>query len=387
MVRPNYVLHSGLLSLITYSAILIVLIIPSENYLSAGLYKKYYQLISLLVIFQSCFGFFQLFLGMQIRNANLDSDSGDVIQGTINPFSFLPGTPMGFGNQMFVINILMLITFLISDYLNRKTLLAIILGLIVITFASVLHITVTWLASLIIISLLFNPNIFNRYFLVLVFIIVLSVWSIYYSQPNNFALFEHYIIEYLSGESLKIVATYDAVFEMPLEYPYSPFIGVGPGQFSSKAGLIGTGQYFGEFNNPTTIPFLPQEIPPPLLNYGYDLWAYTNRPDMVMWINSTMNRTFYSILSIYTELGSIVMLIFIYRLNKVILFFRQKYIFTRSISEKIISVSASVNILFILLIGFFENYYESSQAIFTGLLLIKLQYGYLKFKNQGEITD
>lgn len=381
IIRHSFLVHSAILSLITYSSIIVILIVPSKSAIdNLQGYKYYYKTVRWMILVQSIVAYIQILLGMSTRNTGLDADTGDVIQGTINFFSFMPDAAMGFGNQMFVINMLMMITFLLpSITLHKKNLLVIVLGFFAITLASVLHLTASWLASLIVIFGLFNPNIFNRYLLLVIFILFISAWIVYYTQPDNFTLIERYLTEYLSGESLKVLATYQGIIEMPIEYPYMHLIGVGPGQFSSKAGLIGTGQYFGEFYNPTTIPLLPQKISSPFQKYGYDLWEYTNKPDIVKWINSTMNRTFYSILSLYTELGAIIFSLIFIQFSKMIFFLRKCYLSKYlSVNNRFIAICTAINSLFIFFICFFENYLESSQAIFVGLLLIKLCYGYLK---------
>lgn len=379
--RDNYLLHSGLLSIITFGGIIVTLIIPSKNYYDSKYsFDLYNSLAKKVIITQSMVGIFQLILGIINREASLDSDTGDVVQGTIHPFSFLADAAMGFGNQMFVINILLLITYFIpSITYNKSNILPTFLGFITITLASVLHLTASWLAALIFVYIFFNPNIFNKYFLFILIVTLSSILIVYYTQPSNFSLIERYAIEYFSGESLKIIATYEALVEMPNEYPLMHYFGVGPGQFSSKAGLIGTGQYFGEFYNPTEIPLLPQKISDPFQKYGYALWEYTNRPDIVKWINSTMNRTFYSILSLYTELGLFIFGAILFYILKTLFFLKSCYLNnTFSKLQKVVSFCTAINIVFICFICFFENYLESSQAIFTGLLLIKLNYGYLK---------
>lgn len=331
-------------------------------------------------MFQSVVGFVQLIVGLSLRNTNLDADTGDVIQGTINPFSFMNDAAMGFGNQMYVINLLMMITFIAPTAFNKGNLLPILVGFLAVTFASVLHLTASWLLSLVAIFIFFNPNIFNKYLFLIVLIVCFSGWIVYYSQPDNFSLIERYFTEYIAGESLKIVSTYQAVIQMPMEFPHAYFVGVGPGQFSSKAGLIGTGQYFGEFYSPTQIPFIPQKTSIPFQKYGYDLWEYTNRPDLVKWINSTMNRTFYSLLSLYTELGVIIFTIILFQFLKLIIFFRQTFVdVNTSSANKLVAIGTATNSLFVFFICFFENYLESAQAIFVGLLLIKISYGHLKF--------
>lgn len=384
LLRTNFLLHSGLLTLITYGAIIVCFILPSRNYLSSlKTFNLYIRLVKKIIIIQSIVGIIQLILGMNIRQSNLDSDTGDVVQGTIHIFSFLPESSMGFGNQMFVINILLLITFIVPSLAYKKSnIVAILFGFTAVMVASVLHLTASWLAALFTIFFLFNPNIFNRYFIVLIIVAIFSIGTIIYTQPENYNLIERYITEYLSGESLKVLATYQAVVEMPKEFLYTHVIGVGPGQFSSKAGLIGTGQYFGDFYNPTPIPFLPQAISDPFQKYGYSLWEYTNKPDIVKWINGTMNRTFYSALSLYTELGAIVFAVILFFFLKAVLFFRKCYNCQQlSKQDKTIALCAAVNITFIFFICFFENYLETPQAIFSGILLIKLSYGYLKYQS------
>lgn len=372
LLRNNFILHSGFLTLLTYSSFICLLIFPVIS-VSIKEVEEYIPFIGNVILIESIVGIIQIFFGMIVRQATLDSDTGDVVQGTILLNSFLlDKDEMGFGNQVFTINLLLLLLFYFPFVKNNlRRVFILLLGFSSVLLASVLHLVGCFLVSILIILLLFNRKIFNKGLLLVMVVFAAFVGITYYFQPDNFSLIEKYLNDYLQGNSPKVLASAEAIILMPNDYPNVPYIGLGPGQFSSRAGLIGTGQYFGSFNAPKPIPFMPQAISPAFEKYGYELWAYVNRTNGNE--TSTMSRTFYSLLSIYTEFGLLIFVVLLIILLRYILKLRKEMLaLVKDNSQKRIIFVSGVFAVFLLLISFFENYLESPQAIFSSLLFTKL---------------
>ncbi|MEJ5203542.1 MAG: hypothetical protein WHV66_15070, partial [Anaerolineales bacterium] len=141
-----------------------------------------------------------------------------------------------------------------------------------------------------------------------------------------------------------------------------------------RAGLIGTGMYFGGPENPKPIPLLPQGMSTPFEEYVLDTW-------LRMALNPTINDTsstykpFFSWLSVYVEWGLIG--VFLALAITGILLWRVWRCRSRS-SQRLQSAMISAGIMFIFLLGIQENYWEVSQAIFIGTVLLKMQYATLR---------
>ena len=81
--------------------------------------------------------------------------------------------------------------------------------------------------------------------------------------------------------------------------------GLGPGQYTSRASLISSGRYFGEFENPVKLPFLDASTASKAFNdYIFDIWE-VYATNVEIYGNSTMSRPFFSILSLVIEFGLI----------------------------------------------------------------------------------
>jgi hypothetical protein len=157
--------------------------------------------------------------------------------------------------------------------------------------------------------------------------------------------------------------------EMPADYPEMPIIGLGPGQFSSRAALISTGLYFGGITNPRTLPFLRDQISIPSEDYLLDLWVAAS--DTARYGESSTAKPFFSWVSIYTEFGGFVLLgVFLY----VWVLLRRMKSHAKSLDQKWQAVAAGSGLLFFLLLGFQENYWEVPQALLVGLMITQVIY-------------
>ncbi|MCB0410749.1 MAG: hypothetical protein KDD29_11060, partial [Flavobacteriales bacterium] len=303
---------------------------------------------------------------------------GDVVQGTLSPLSFI--MPSGnFNNQIYSSNLIILILFYLPYVItNRKGILIVGLGVLAVLLASVMHQVIAFILSLIITSLLFSASFLklNLTKLLIAIGVVLSGLLFAFLQPKNVELISFYAEKITSNNSPKSNVTIESLTMLPEEYPQIYFVGLGPGQYCSRAGLIGTGKYFGDFKNPKPLPFLSKNITPALDKYVYKKWeeVATNVPK---YGNSTMSRPFYSALSIVVEFGFILSSLMFYYILKKYFKLKKHYKYEYRNGNKRIAyvfMASAILILYYISLSFFENYIEVSQVIFCGLLLFKISH-------------
>jgi hypothetical protein len=157
-----------------------------------------------------------------------------------------------------------------------------------------------------------------------------------------------------------------ALTEMPREYPAMPFIGLGLGQFSSRAALISTGLYFGGITNPRTLPFLKDQRSQVFMEDFLDLWV-----DSVEQNQGSTTVPWFSWMSVYTELGApALVLIFAY----VWILLRRMKLRAHTGSTRWLATAAGAALVLFVIMGFQENYWEIPQAILIGMMLIQVSY-------------
>jgi hypothetical protein len=166
----------------------------------------------------------------------------------------------------------------------------------------------------------------------------------------------------------KSVITIKAISQIPKDNPLMIVAGLGPGQFSSRASLILSGVYIGgkdyqqrkQLDNKTN-PMMKKYLLPIIVNSKSSLRGSTSKP-------------YYSLLSLFTEMGLLGIVGLVFVVIRVINKIRIKNIFIQNRIKYLFTVQIS----FLLLLAMQENYLEFTQAIFPGLLLMKLQYSALQ---------
>jgi len=372
IITPGFVWHSALLSLFTYGTFIFVLTIPTKPLADKSLFDKILVTARWVLLFESIWGIVQGVVGF-MRSGTFDRGNGDVVTGTIR-LSF--DNANDFSNPMFATNIVLLITFLVPSSLQEnKSKLLLILGCIALVLASVVHAIVYPVISLLVTILIFSPTFMYKYSrgaMVIILILSFILVSFFTLAPHNFSRLIPYVQRvFIDRDNSRSQVVENIITEGIYRYPWLAFIGIGPGQFSSRAGLIGTGLYFGGPITPTPIPFLPQGMSEPFERYVIDLWieAVTNPANA-----SSTFQPFFSWLSIFVE-GGMLLTGFVF-LTIIGLFWRV-WRNSRPVSFRLHGMMLCTSILFILMIGLQENYWEVPQAIFVGAMLIKVSYSYL----------
>ena len=372
--RHDYSVGAGFLAILTYGAPLLLAVVPAEYLANNELLDRMIGLVSKALIFEALVGIVQA-VASSSRTGGFGLANGDAVQGTIH-LSFV--SDAAFSNPIYAANVSIFLLALIPSLILRKrsAFWPVLLGTIAFILASVVHMILFLIFGLTLSLIWFHPPFARRTHKTrLVFIGVLGLLLAMTALGSNLGTIS-YQAGLFAGEDLpKAVIVYRAVYEMPHEYPAMPFVGLGPGQFSSRASLISTGLYFGGLEDPKSVPFVRGRLSPALSDYLLDLWVGAS--DSRAYGGSSSAKPFFSWLSVYTELGAPALLaVFVYG---AILLIRMKAR-AKSPQEKWLAVSTGAGICFLLLLGFQENYWEVPQAILAGLMLVQTMYANVVYR-------
>ena len=372
LLGRELILQNILISIITYSGIVFFISTPTPK-IDTELYIKISKFVLLVILFQAIIGISQGLLQF-IKVGYFDLATGDAVEGTIH---LLPIPSGSFSNVMFAslmsLSILGVLPYIL--FFDRSKFWVIFLGVISLILSSVMHLILILTVCLITSYFLLKPKILKVVPLSLkVIIVVLVIGSPFLAVnllPTNFSNVVPLINKTLELETPKSIVYSRILNEMPDDYSLMPIIGLGPGQFSSRAALIGTEHYIGSYNTPTNLPLIEPIFAPPLEKYLLDQWLYVvNLPYSA---GSTL-APFSSWMSIITEFGFIVFGIIIFYLFRHLVKIKRKCRVNKK--YKIISFSNVTIILLMFFLGFQENYWEVSQTIFIGILFFKITLGY-----------
>jgi hypothetical protein len=383
LMGKEFIVQNSIIFFLTYGSFFFFLFLPPNASVYKVSYLKYIRVIKGFIVIESLLGIFQVLAYVILSGDNFDSSTGDRAQGTLNPLSFLdPGA--NFNNQIYTTNLLLLLLFYTPYAIaQRKGIWICILASFAIILASVWHLFLVFLIAVVIITFYFNRS-FVKFNFTRLLIILVTIFCVGFiankAQPKNFVLISFYLNKMTSDQSPKTVVTLNSFSKLPLEYPWVSVIGLGPGQYSSRAGLIGTGKYFGRFNNPNKVPFIHNSYSHAFQQYLYPQWEKVAL-NSKKYGNSTMSRPFYSILSVAIEFGYLIFAIITILVFGFIIKIKKLYLKSLSTTKRLkpfYALSCAIAVLFFFLISFFENYMELTQAIFPGLLILKFFYTSVK---------
>lgn len=371
VVGEHFLVGNALVALVTYASFVFLLVIPAppgedEHYL------KYAKILEIVVILESIVG-----IGQYLAAATTSMAQTDAVQGTISPLSF-SAAAAGFGNQMFAINMLFALLFLLPYLLvHQKGKFAFLIGMVAVLFSSVVHVFFAFLVSVALGSFFFRKHLlFSQFKVILLALgtVVVLVGALAIYQPKVIRNIGMYYTIYSQGDSPKNQIVDASVSKLPDEFPLMYFFGLGPGQYSSRAGLISSGFYFSGFDENNQMAFLPNEMSPYFVKYVLPIW-HVYAGNNAKYGNSTMSRPFFSLLSLYVEFGGLAFVLLLgyvgYLLGKL------RGAFVRNLTngepvKRYLAMCCGMAILFVVFLALFENYLETTQAIFPGLVLVKI---------------
>ena len=368
LANSNFIVIGGLLAGITYGTFFFLVVVPVERIGGKQLLDRVTNLVALVLLVEGSVGILQAVLAA-FESESFDLGNGDAVAGTIN-LSFTPDG--GFSNPMFASTTCFMLLALIPALIAKKRSIYIpfVLGAIAFVMASVVHLIIFAAIAAGTAYLLFNPPVSGRVgkfrFATVVLLVPLLAGAL---LANNLVGLPGFATALAEGDHPRAEVIHRAFVEMPHEYPTMPLTGLGPGQFSSRAALIASGMYFGGITNPRSLPFMRDQFSAPLYDYLLDLWITAS--DVERYGNSSTAKPFFSWLSVFTEFGVPLFIgLFIYCFILV----RRMKRFAQTPEQKWLAASAGAGIIFFLLMGFQENYWEVPQAILLGLMLIQLMY-------------
>jgi len=369
LLTPDFLVHSALISVLTYSSFLVILVIPGRFLADTHLLDRMLKWVYWFVIIEALVGITQGLYGFA-QTGTLDAANGDFVEGTIHPAL---ASELSLSNPMFAINMAFLLLALLPNLILRgKGALAIALGVISLILASVLHVLLMLAVAAVLAVLIFWPISLRRRMTYLAGAgLIFAVIIAFFALRRNFSTADGFARQLLSGESFRSIAIERAVVDLPRDYPLLPLVGLGPGQFSSRAGLIGTGLYFGSPNNPRPLPLVPKGMTKAFKENTLDLWleiADLNARGIS--VGST-HKPFMSWLSVYIEWGALAIAsIFCFT---IFLLIRVRLVM-HTYPQRILATVFGTGLLLLLFIGAQENYWEVPQAILVGLMILKVQY-------------
>lgn len=366
--------------------------------------------IALVVVFlEAIYGIVQGVVRAAVTGG-FDIANGDVVRGTIEP-GFTPEA--GGGNVIFAILIstLLLFVFSVSEKtgpINRIVLYKfsrLQLNIPFISLIMTVTIFLAWVLASVLHTILFfiiaaTAAIFfltkvnltkkastmvkakhrGRTIIGLTLIILSLVVFAVVILPRNIQTIPYFFNQNLRineySPSGKARATYYTLYLVPKKVGLQPLIGLGPGQYSSRASLIRSGEYLRG-----GIPF---EAAATSLAEQYII---------TLWVNQFKNNPgsgggssffpYYSWLSLYSETGVMGLLIVGFILWRGFWTFR-KY---RSLVSPRLNLGLMTMLFYVVLLGIQDNYWEFTQAIFPAILILRLGYTYLRQEKKLKQTE
>ena len=380
IIFPGFLINNYILSIITYGSFIALYLVNNKSVYNHWLFYKIITFISVVIILEGSIGIGQYLYMLLLKGWSIAL--GDVVEGTIH---LNPESGGGFNNPIFSINMIFMTSFLVlfKNYYNnnyKKTFqinTAIIIGVVSILLGTVVHAIIFFILSIIFAMIIIYRQSIIRIILTKKIIFLFLLTSIMLTSMSNYFIPHLSLIKYYYKFATeypeyfpKSDITIKSITIIPDENPSMVILGFGSGQFSSRASLILSGYYIGgteskdrkQLGNQVT-PAMERYLLPLMLNPKTSIRGSTSKP-------------YYSILSIYTEMGILGILLIIFIIVKILIKIK---IQGNSLvkKEKLIFLS---QLIFLFLLGFQENYWEYTQAIFPGLLLMNIEFNYIKNK-------
>lgn len=361
LIQPRFSFLAATVSLITYGPILFLLATPwSLLEQSPAERQQFVNIAAWVLLFQSCVGIVQGLWSFSQKGTFLGS-TGDAVEGTIR----LALEPSGsFGNPMFAANVAFLLLVVLPPALlaqrSRLLVAASVAGCIALTLASVVHILLFFGAAVGVGALaVLSRQRRKAQVRMAAFALMGVVGAASLIGPNVLSI-TTFSSMFLNGRLPRAEVLNSVVAEMPREYPHAPLLGLGSGQFSSRAGMATAGMYATQFSAFVGEPTDPQRqflINPYLRSLQGHPMGSTGQP-LSSW------------LSMYSEFGVVVVLALLVWGMASVLRRCRAFLAAGVYAPAWTGLSAAA--LFFLM-GFQENYWETAQAVMIGALAIKSQ--------------
>jgi len=374
-VLDEFIVSNYVVALITFSSFLPILVIPTALVASEALLLDMLAAALPVMLVEGAIGIVQAFAGA-LHNGTFGGNNGDVVAGTIYPHL----TPeKAFSNPMFAVNIVYLLLACLSrpETSRGRARMPLVISAIALVLASVVHVLV-FVVVAIVVAFVFTRSrraggsrVGRRVFAVVLGISALSALAL----SDNLALTTKVAEHAFDLEAEDIPRAYlmaRVAFELPEEQPQQPYIGVGLGQFSSRAALIMSGLYLGGVDHPKPLPLLSPRMTRLADDYTISLLVAMNEGDRDI---GSSQQPFFSYMTVYSECGIVGCIAVLFAFGWVLL--RAGKLARRSSEARMPGLLVCAGILLLLFLGWQAAYWETPQAIFVGMLLLKVMYATL----------
>lgn len=368
LFEPGFKLEGALIGIFTYGVPLALIIVPARALARPGVTEIVQRWCAKILAIESVLGLVQAGIGFA-HSGTFDVSNGDWVKGTIGLtlHGFIPGR--GFGNAMFAANLALLLLLLLPRIVQRRRYLLGFLGALALVLASVVHVLLFLLVAggiSAVIVLVRAAWVRVRTLFAVGFAALCIISLAVLVLPQNLELIGVFAKQFAEGQSPKAEVVRRAVIEMPASYPWMPWVGLGPGQFSSRAGLIATGRFFGGYYGHDRTPGIVPVVTGAQQKYLMDLWAWAASTPYF----GTTQHPYFSWLSAYTELGIPACLGILLALTAFSL--RVRRLVGLRKMPPITGFALVAAFVFVFLLGLQENYWEIPQAIVPILLFKQL---------------
>lgn len=382
LLEPSSIFLGTVLFVVTYSQFALFLLRPTTN-LCDGDRTRMIGLLTLACWLQGVLGILQA-IASRLSTGTFDLGSGDAVTGTIGLYT----SETRGSNVFFSIAILSTALITLSLVPNFKGLVRSLPALVAFVFASVLHLQlVTAIAAAVTTIVMFSLRFLRRRGFARVDFLAPAVMAVTVPlgvliTPLNYGSYQGYVlpevanltegastqsspVEISQGESIAVEAAVETtpsarfnnyklkiavrtLLELPEIAPHQPVLGVGAGQFNSRAALIATGKYLDGLAIPEAwsgVSQSSQELFVPLFEAGIP--------------QSTGSAWFpyFSVQSLYAELGILGIALVVTAITQAL----RRLVGSHRAGS---GVPALIGLTWFLVgIGFYQNYWEWTQAI------------------------
>lgn len=381
LLASEFFLANYIVAIITYSAVIPLLVIPSRNLASKALLRQMLQAAAVMVSVQGVIGIMQAIYGVT-QTGGLGGDNGDFVEGTIHPALAAERT---FSNPMFATNMVLLLValFAIPEMLTGRRRSGAMLGASALVLASVVHVLVFFVVAAFA-ALVLVPKAMSekrkasprgKIVGLVAAVCVLAVVAL----PGNTSNIRRFAEEAIDLDALEVpraILLYRVFTELPDDAPLQPYIGLGPGHFSSRASLMTSGFYLGGPDAAKGVPLAPMQATRLTVDYCISLFMVFADADADSKQIGSSQQPFFSILAIYTEVGGIGLAFVLGTIGSLLAFARKRA--TVSPEHYTLALVGVVGVTFISLLGVQQLYWEVPQAVLPGVLILKTIFGLLE---------
>ena len=386
LIVSEFLIINYLVAVVTYSTIIPILVIDNRWLASRALLEKMLGVMAPMIVVQGAIGIVQAVYGA-MQNGTFGGANGDHVTGTIYPHLELANS---FSNPMFAVNMVLMLYACLSlpAALHGPRRMWMIVGAISFVLASVVHVLVFAVCAIAGAALVMRAPRTDgeqtgpRNGLLLTLLVLITGLS-YVALPEVATISDvaETVLDLEDVNMPRAVMLGRVLADLPDDDATQPYIGLGPGQFSSRASLIMSGVYLGGEDDPKPLPFFTPHVSRLADDYCIALMMAMRERGLAV---GSSQQPFFSWLDVYTETGLLGMVVVFGSIARVLLRVRGR---ARSHPEvRYQALLCSAGILLLALLGWQSDYWEVPQAILVGVLALKVMYANVMYPLDDRAT-